>query len=417
MRNNKSVEIVNYLKKNTNINNTKNIDEIIENIYTVDNGVFERELEDKELAPSVAATKRRNRRNQLRDTVAKNLSSLIDLEIICCVKRKKKELFGGESEEYIIFSDDEKGGLLKDKWYKNWRFYYNHPFDITVLRALSECVLQLDGTQSYQKLELINKLAICAGENLVTDYIDSLKKFNPNYLAVLTDDEGFNSETKKFAGIEWSKETTYENMNVIDNLNKIYKELEKGSIHCEISFMLINYDCKGNAVPIGEAREYKCFPLYIISADRRFWLVSIMRTENRECGYYENLNFSPLDLMEQVTICKGEEYKLEDYPLINNKEDITKIAVQHQIGGQFFSYETPVNVIFKVKYNERMGRIPFDLINRSFGEDYYVDKENSNADYARIMVVRSPYSIKQWAKVNAESIEIEGFYDHDGNRI
>ena len=52
-----------------------------------------------------------------------------------------------------------------------------------------------------------------------------------------------------------------------------------------------------------------------------------------------------------------------------------------------------------------------------FGEDYFIDKENSSDKNVRIMVKRSPYSIRQWAKMHDECVEVEGFYDHKGQKL
>ena len=149
------------------------------------------------------------------------------LEMVKCIKRKGKiekiynsknnseeekivffeeEKFGGWCDSFVnnniedanqgewyLFSEDDKG----EEWYKEWKFYYNHPFSLTDLKALTECVLQLDGTQSEYKLDLIKKLALCSGEKLVNNYIDSIKETNPNYAAVLKEYEyGIREETK-----------------------------------------------------------------------------------------------------------------------------------------------------------------------------------------------------------------------------
>lgn len=146
-------------------------------------------------------------------------------------------------------------------------------------------------------------------------------------------------------------------------------------------------------------------------------MVNIMHTTNTACGYYGHYNFSPLDLMTDIEICE-EECTIEDYRQLREKtDDFHKIVIEHQIGGQFFSYEPPMQAVIIIKYNERIKRIPFDLINRSFGEDYFIDKENSSDKNVRIMVKRSPYSIRQWAKMHDECVEVEGFYDHKGQKL
>lgn len=452
MRNDKRVEIISFLQKNTNSENTKNIDEIIADIYAADNDEFELELAEQCLSASKVKEKRRNRRNQLRDTVAKNLVKLMGLEMVKCIKRKGKiekiynsknnseeekivffeeEKFGGWCDSFVnnniedanegewyLFSEDDKG----EEWYKEWKFYYNHPFSLTDLKALTECVLQLDGTQSEYKLDLIKKLALCSGEKLVNNYIDSIKETNPNYAAVLKEYEyGIREETKEYRGVKWNKgKITYDNVDVLSNLEKIYSVLVKGKTHNKIQFKLCNFDKRGNIEHIRQQRDYRCFPLYVMIAAGRFWLVSVMETKQREWGYYEDLNFAPLDIMDDIEIIDGEEYSIEDFKNIKDIEaikDISKVAVQHQIGGRFFGYESPVYAVIKVKYNNYMHRIPFDLINRSFGEDYYIEEKNSTEKSVRIMVIRSPYAVKQWAKAYGECIEIEGFYDKKGEKI
>ena len=52
MRNDKRVEIISFLQKNTNSENTKNIDEIIADIYAADNDEFELELAEQCLSAS-----------------------------------------------------------------------------------------------------------------------------------------------------------------------------------------------------------------------------------------------------------------------------------------------------------------------------------------------------------------------------
>ena len=52
MRNDKRVEIISFLQKNTNSENTKNIDEIIADIYAADNKEFELELAEQCLSAS-----------------------------------------------------------------------------------------------------------------------------------------------------------------------------------------------------------------------------------------------------------------------------------------------------------------------------------------------------------------------------
>ena len=115
MRNDKRVEIISFLQKNTNSENTKNIDEIIADIYAADNKEFELELAEQCLSASKVKEKRRNRRNQLRDTVAKNLVKLMGLEMVKCIKRKGKieKIYNSKNnseEEKIVFFKEEKFG-------------------------------------------------------------------------------------------------------------------------------------------------------------------------------------------------------------------------------------------------------------------------------------------------------------------
>lgn len=205
---------------------------------------------------------------------------------------------------------------------------------------------------------------------------------------------------------------------VLSNLDQIYNcFLSKGRKHPKMRFKLYNFDESGNREFIRGSGVYECFPLYIFSSEGRFWLVNIMHTTNTACGYYGHYNFSPLDLMTDIEICE-EECTIEDYRQLREKtDDFHKIVIEHQIGGQFFSYEPPMQAVIIIKYNERIKRIPFDLINRSFGEDYFIDKENSSDENVRIMVKRSPYSIRQWAKMHDECVEVEGFYDHKGQKL
>ena len=53
------------------------------------------------------------------------------------------------------------------------------------------------------------------------------------------------------------------------------------------------------------------------------------------------------------------------------------------------------------------------MINNRKQEVGYYSTEKS----VRIMVIRSPYAVKQWAKAYGECIEIEGFYDKKGKEI
>ena len=199
----------------------------------------------------------------------------------------------------------------------------------------------------------------------------------------------------------------------------------------KIKFNILNFGIDGDFKKIRNEKEYVCLPLYVISVDKRLWLVGIQ--DKRGSGYYDSYTYYPLDLMDDI---KAEKYsvKLSEYlDIINKNADLNEISTYHQIGGSFFSYEKPVWSVIKLKYNKRMMRIPYDLLLRSFGEDYYTESDgrvrdkngnvkNANeevgdGDFIYVMVKRSPYSVLQWAKLSEESVEIEGFYDNKGNVI
>ena len=415
------VAIVDWLQKNSNKENTFCIDEIIKQIYEVEDREFN-ELIDKKYnnnnCKQKRSEKRKDRRNQNRKTVAKHLEKLISNGIIRSIERKKCEVIEGGGEEGIDFDTENLG----ENWFREWQFFYNQPIGLIELKALCECALQLNNVLIDEKLKLVDSLAVCAGENLAESFKKNLQISNPSYAAALQLYEDnvikpVNNYT--FAGTRWTKgHLTYDNVDVLSNLDQIYNcFLSKGRKHPKMRFKLYNFDESGNREFIRGSGVYECFPLYIFSSEGRFWLVNIMHTTNTACGYYEHYNFSPLDLMDDIEVCE-EECTMEDYRQLKERtDDFHKIVIEHQIGGQFFSYEPPMQAVIIVKYNERMKRIPYDLINRSFGEDYFVDSQNSSDKSVRIMVKRSPYSIRQWAKVHDECVEIEGFYDHKGQKL
>ena len=412
------VDIVDWLKKNSNEQNTFSIDDIIKQIYKEEDEDFNTLinsnyiLDDKE-----KNTKRKDRRNQSRKTVAKHLIKLVGNGTIKCVERMECKIIKGGEKKKVKFKDYTMG----ENWYQDWKFYYNQPIGLIELKALCECALQLNNVLIDEKLRLVESLAVCAGENLAEPFKKSLRTSNPSYAALqFYEDNGVKRVYNyTFAGTRWTKgHITYDNVDVLSNLDKIYNcFLSKGRKHPKMRFKLCNFDKSGEQEFIRGSRVYECFPLYIFSSEGRFWLVNIMHTTNTACGYYEHYNFSPLDLMDDIEICE-EECTVEDYSLLKERTgDFQKIVIEHQIGGQFFSYEPPMQAVIIVKYNERMKRIPYDLINRSFGEDYFVDSQNSSDRSVRIMVKRSPYSIKQWAKVHDDCVEIEGFYNHKGQKL
>ena len=91
------VAIVDWLQKNSNKENTFCIDEIMKQIYEVEDREFN-ELIDKKYnnnCKQKRSEKRKDRRNQNRKTVAKHLEKLISNGIIRNIERKKCEVIEG----------------------------------------------------------------------------------------------------------------------------------------------------------------------------------------------------------------------------------------------------------------------------------------------------------------------------------
>lgn len=296
------VAIVDWLQKNSNKENTFCIDEIIKQIYEVEDREFN-ELIDKKYnnnnCKQKRSEKRKDRRNQNRKTVAKHLEKLISNGIIRSIERKKCEVIEGGGEEGIDFDTENLG----ENWFREWQFFYNQPIGLIELKALCECALQLNNVLIDEKLKLVDSLAVCAGENLAESFKKNLQISNPSYAAALQlyEDNGIKPVNNyTFAGTRWTKgHLTYDNVDVLSNLDQIYNcFLSKGRKHPKMRFKLYNFDESGNREFIRGSGVYECFPLYIFSSEGRFWLVNIMHTTNTACGYYEHYNFSPLDLMD-----------------------------------------------------------------------------------------------------------------------
>ena len=137
------VAIVDWLQKNSNKENTFCIDEIIKQIYEVEDREFN-ELIDKKYnnnnCKQKRSEKRKDRRNQNRKTVAKHLEKLISNGIIRNIERKKCEVIEGGGEEGIDFDTENLG----ENWFREWQFFYNQPIGLIELKALCECALQLN---------------------------------------------------------------------------------------------------------------------------------------------------------------------------------------------------------------------------------------------------------------------------------
>lgn len=244
------VAIVDWLQKNSNKENTFCIDEIIKQIYEVEDREFN-ELIDKKYnnnnCKQKRSEKRKDRRNQNRKTVAKHLEKLISNGIIRSIERKKCEVIEGGGEEGIDFDTENLG----ENWFREWQFFYNQPIGLIELKALCECALQLNNVLIDEKLKLVDSLAVCAGENLAESFKKNLQISNPSYAAALQlyEDNGIKPVNNyTFAGTRWTKgHLTYDNVDVLSNLDQIYNcFLSKGRKHPKMRFKLYNFDESGN---------------------------------------------------------------------------------------------------------------------------------------------------------------------------
>lgn len=235
-------------------------------------------------------------------------------------------------------------------------------------------------------------------------YAQNVIKSNPLY--DLTEKNGV-KDSILFEGQQRYKAGNREIPDIWILLSNIYNVLEKKK-RKKISFKLYKYNSKGKFEVIHDDREYVVSPYFVTERAGMYWLIGLQDSESEDAvnGHKKNLGFYPIDMMKKINILEEDAREISEAfdGKEMTKEEKYKYIVEHQ---QVFYDEAEKIVIRVHKKNEdeSENNTAYNLIYRTFGDDFYMLNEEET--YDRILVIKSPYFIVKWAIENIRDIEVE----------
>lgn len=428
--------ILEYFIKNSNKDFMRTIDDVYQKLYASE-------------VNEILGDKKRLKKSEQRNKIFGHIQSLLDEGILCCdsetsadmqrymdaveiAKKNKKSKVANKNKTKEEKKQKEETKHPRKGW-NSWHFYYNQPLEIKQLKNFAQYIMQVSNIEDEDKVELIEGLGKCCGQNLSHQFMEDFKTSNLDYILTkerVDSDESFGKRhLLEVGGRKWK---LLEDVGITYDSIEIQKTVDViQTLICQrrkiLKFEIINFTSEGERESIRNKMIYECIPLYLITAGNRIWMVSKYRDKKQtELCFYPNYNYTPVDVIKLCEIQDGEYINETLHREITGDFDKLKRDFESKKIREYISYETPEYIELSVLYNERMGRIPWDFIYRNFGENYYILEDSghktgkvnggttSKTDGVKILVRKSPYLVIQLAVENPDSIRIDKFYDSNG---
>lgn len=364
--------ILKYLMDYSNMDYPVNIHQIYEHLF------YGQELSD-------------NKKRGKLDTIRKNIvelhaSGLIEMDTEFTENTGKKERYKKE--------DDDVG------------IWYEQKLDTEYALILIQKIMEMNNLSLDDKKKLVQAICDCAGSKIMesASYAQNVIKSNPLY--DLTEKNGV-KESILFEGQRRYKAGNREIPDIWILLSNIYNVLEKKQ-RKKISFKLYKYNSKGQFEVIHDDREYVVSPYFVTERAGMYWLIGLQDSESEDAvnGHKKNLGFYPIDMMKKINVLEEDAREISEAfdGKEMTKEKKYKYIVEHQ---QVF-YDEAEKIVIRVHKKKEDGsenNTAYNLIYRTFGDDFYMLNEGET--YDRILVIKSPYFIVKWAIENIRDIEVE----------
>ena len=284
--------------------------------------------------------------------------------------------------------------------------WYEQKLDTRYALILIQKIMEMNNLSLNDKKNLVRSICDCAGSEIMesASYAQNVIKSNPLY--DLTGKKGV-KDSILFEGQRRRKAGNREIPDIWILLSNIYKVLEKKQ-RKKISFKLYKYNSNGQFEVIHDGREYVVSPYFVTEKAGMYWLIGLQDSKSKDAvnGHKKNLGFYPIDMMKKINVL--EENARDISEAFDGKEMTKEEKYKYIVEHQRVFYDEAEKVVIRVHKKNEDGsenNTAYNLIYRTFGEDFYMLNEEET--YDRILVIKSPYFIVKWAMENIRDIEVE----------